>query len=301
MTDHDAYWHAQIREVMPDLVIENYQLYQEGLVNDVLIVNNEWVFRFTKTDWGKELMDLEDRLMRFIEPQVTLLIPSPILRKDGVLVYPYLHGEPFVREIWAAADSERQQNLADQLGLFLHELHHVETHDLDFEVPLTLAPATRETWLDIYERLVSKVYDLLLPRQIDWVETLFEPVLSRDDFFDFRPVLIHGDLAPEHILYDSDQARLSAVIDFGVAGLGDPATDLGSLISSYGETLVGKLEGKYPDLGDTLNRARFYAQAIELQWVLLGVESGELYWFTAHLGGARDIGIIPRNDDESAT
>jgi hypothetical protein len=28
---------------------------------------------------------------------------------------------------------------------------------------------------------------------------------------------------------------------------------------------------------------------VEAQWVLLGVESGETYWFTAHLGEAKDI------------
>ncbi|MFW5714458.1 MAG: hypothetical protein ACOCYU_07290, partial [Brevefilum sp.] len=71
-----------------------------------------------------------------------------------------------------------------------------------------------------------------------------------------------------------------------------PATDLGSLISSYGESLVSKIETTYPDYQKLLSRARFYAQAIELQWILLGVESGEDYWFTAHLGGARDIGMM---------
>ena len=35
--------------------------------------------------------------------------------------------------------------------------------------------------------------------------------------------------------------------------------------------------------------ARFYARGIELKWVLLGLETGEMFWFTAHLGGARDI------------
>jgi hypothetical protein len=32
-----------------------------------------------------------------------------------------------------------------------------------------------------------------------------------------------------------------------------------------------------------------YAQSIELQWVLLGLETGESFWFTAHIGGARDV------------
>jgi hypothetical protein len=27
----------------------------------------------------------------------------------------------------------------------------------------------------------------------------------------------------------------------------------------------------------------------DLEWVLLGLETGERFWFTAHLGGARDV------------
>jgi len=289
MINADVYWHDQIHKVLPGLEIESYELHQEGLVNDVLVVNGQWVIRFTHTDWGKELMTMEDQLMRFIAPQLTLKVPFPEKCTDGVMVYSLLQGDPFLRETWAGADELNQQRLADQLGLFLNELHHLSTENLDWEIPLTLAPVTLETWVDIHERFVEKVQPLLLPHQIEWVDSLVESALDKPAFFDFRPVLIHGDLAPYHILYLKEKKRLNGVIDFGIAGLGDPATDLGSLINSYGETLVSKMIGNYPDLEELLPRARFYAQAIELQWVLLGVESGEKYWFTAHLGGARDI------------
>jgi len=289
MINADVYWHDQIHKVLPGLEIESYELHQEGLVNDVLVVNGQWVIRFTHTEWGKELMTMEDQLMRFIAPQLTLKVPFPEKCTDGVMVYSLLQGDPFLRETWAGADELNQQRLADQLGLFLNELHHLSTENLDWEIPLTLAPVTLETWVDIHERFVEKVQPLLLPHQIEWVDSLVESALDKPAFFDFRPVLIHGDLAPYHILYLKEKKRLNGVIDFGIAGLGDPATDLGSLINSYGETLVSKMIGNYPDLEELLPRARFYAQAIELQWVLLGVESGEKYWFTAHLGGARDI------------
>lgn len=289
MTETQAYWREQIRQILPDLTITKFELHREGLVNDILIVNDEWVIRFTKTEWGQELMDLEARLLRFLAPRLTLSIPSPMKRDDSVLVYPHLHGQTFAREIWAEADRERQQAIADQLGQFLSELHEAPVNDLDWEMPHTLAPVTRESWLDIHERFNEQVLPLLLPHQIDWVETLFETALGKPDFFEYDPVLIHGDLAPYHILFSKAEMQLTGVIDFGVAGMGDPATDFGNLISSYGETLVSKLERSYPGLDVLLPRARFYAHAIELQWVLLGIESGEKYWFTAHLGGARDI------------
>jgi aminoglycoside 2''-phosphotransferase len=289
MEYQEPYWHALIHQVMPDLEIDHYELHQEGLVNDVLIVNDQWVFRFTKTDWGKELMDLEDNLMHFLQSKLSLSVPSPFKRGDGVLVYPMLEGETFLRKTWQNLSKHDQQGVGDQLGRFLKELHQLDTTGLGCEVPLTLAPVTRETWLDIFQRIVEKIYPLMLPHQIQWVEELFEPVLSEGKFFDYQPSLIHGDLSPYHILYLPAETRLNGVIDFGVAGLGDPATDVGTLLSYYGETLVRLISKAYPSMEDFLPRARFYAQAIDLQWVLLGVETGEKYWYTAHLGNAKDI------------
>lgn len=293
MIDMDAYWHDQIHSVMPDLEIKKYALHREGIVNDVLIVNDQWVIRFTKSDWGKEVMAWEDQLMRFLHPRVSLAVPFPEKRMEGALVYPLLQGEPFLRSFWALAEVEQQAALAQQIGTFLWDLHSAPTGDLSWEVPATLAPVSRETWLDIYERVADKVTALLLPHQIEWMENLFDSAFGQPDFFDFEPALVHGDLAPYHLLYLRREGRLNGVIDFGIAGMGDPATDLGSLFSSYGESLVEKIQPYYPNYAALLPRARFYAEAMELQWVLLGVESGEQYWFTAHLGGARDIGGAP--------
>ena len=289
MVEGESYWHQQIHNIMPDLEIRSLKLHREGLVNDVLIVNNQWVFRFAKTDWGKEQMATEGELMRFLGPQLPINIPSPEICLDDVIVYPLVKGKEFRREVWQNVDEAGQQAYADQLGGFLRELHGITTNGLDWEVPPTLAPVTQETWEEIYDRVVDSVYPHLLRHQVYWVDTLFRTALDSPGFFDFKPALVHGDLALYHILYSPEENRITGVIDFGVAGLGDPATDLGSLINCYGESLAGKMVNAYPEMEDFLPRARFYAQAIELQWALLGVESGEYYWFTAHIGGARDI------------
>jgi aminoglycoside 2''-phosphotransferase len=122
------------------------------------------------------------------------------------------------------------------------------------------------------------------------MDELFASAFDVEGFFDFDEVLIHGDLGPYHLLYDEAARRLNGVIDFGLAGLGDPATDLGSLIVHYGEGLVSRIKPFYPLYDKLLPRARFYAKAAEVHSALLGVETGENYWFTAHLGEARDIG-----------
>jgi aminoglycoside 2''-phosphotransferase len=143
--------------------------------------------------------------------------------------------------------------------------------------------------MDIRARVEEKVYPLLLRNQITWADNLFNQALENPQYFEYSPALIHADLAPYHILYVSSNQEISGVLDFGVAGIGDPALDLGAIISNYGESFVRKLDTSYPGMDALLPRARFYAQAIELQWVLLGIETDDHFWFTAHLGGARDI------------
>jgi aminoglycoside 2''-phosphotransferase len=279
----------RIQAIMPELQIQHFEINQEGLINDVAIVNKKLVFRFAKTERYEKILDDEMKILDIIRSRIGMEVPTPIYRSQDCVVYPFLEGQPFLRETLLKLESDVQIKTAEQLGKFLHGLHTVENSGLDWEIPPTLAPVTHDKWLEIRQRVKEKIYPLLLNHQIQWAEKLFDGVLSDPESFEYRPALIHGDLAPYHILFDQNNHKITGVIDFGVAGMGDPASDIGSLITAYGESFVIKMQTSYPNLEIYLPRARFYAQSIELQWVLLGIETGESFWFTAHLGGARDV------------
>jgi aminoglycoside 2''-phosphotransferase len=89
----------------------------------------------------------------------------------------------------------------------------------------------------------------------------------------YSPAVVHGDLAPYHLCFNPAAHRLSGVIDFGNAGLGDPAVDLGSLILAFGEGLLWQIETVYPRMSGLVDRARFYAATFELRWALAAVRS----------------------------
>ena len=289
MTDSTETLRYRIQTIMPELEIQHFEINQEGLINDVAIVNKRLVFRFAKTEKYAKILDDEMKILDLIRPRIELQVPTPVYRGPGSVVYPFLEGQPFLRETLLKLESDEQAKTAEQLGKFLHDLHTTEITEVGGEIPSTLAPVTRATWLDIRQKVKDKIYPLLLNHQIQWAENLFEGVLAQPESFDYPQALIHGDLAPYHILFDSKESKITGVLDFGVAGMGDPASDIGSLITAYGERFVGKMKATYPHLDAFLPRARFYAQSIELQWVLLGMETGETFWFTAHLGNARDI------------
>lgn len=289
MSDHTAHLRQRVQTIMPDLVITQVELNQEGLINDVAIVNQSLVFRFAKTTQYAEFLQNELKILDLIRDRVGVAVPTPIYRSHDTVVYPFLPGHSLTRNQWLALDSATQQRLAEQLGAFLYGLHTTSIATVDWEIPPTLAPVTYEKWVAIRQRVQEKVYPLLLKHQIQWAEQLFDRVLATPTTFDYVPVLIHGDLAPYHILWDDTKNAITGVIDFGVAGIGDAASDIGILITTYGEHFVHRMQNAYPGLPTYLPRARFYAQSIELQWVLLGLETGENFWFTAHIGGARDV------------
>jgi len=275
---------------MPKLKIKRIELIDEGLFNEVVVVNNEYVFRFARSEEGVETLDREKRILDLIQPTVGFNIPVPDYCHKDCMVYRFIDGEPLMLEKIRSWDQNTRSRMAEGLGRFLFNLHGTDLARAGETVPPTLAPVTRERWLKIYEGIKETVYPLLWKYQIQWAERVFGGMLNDERYFEYEPTLIHGDLRPYHILTDSEGRQIKGVLDFGVAGLGDPASDFGTLINTYGESFVSRMKSSYPDLERYLPRARFYAQALELQWVWFGVDFKENFWFAAHLGCARDIG-----------
>ena len=279
----------RVRAIMPDLKIEHFERDDEGLINDILIVNGEFVFRFAKSEEYARLLQNEVKILDLIRPLLDVQVPEPFYLNPDCMAYPFLTGQPLSRKRILGFDQGIQNQLATQLGRFLSQLHTVDLSRVDWEIPFTRAPVRRERWLEMQAKVKEKLYPLLQKYQKEWAEDLFSSVLDDPSASSYQPALIHGDLASYHILFDEQERKINAVIDFGMAGLGDAASDLGGLISIYGESFVSMMRETYLDLESYLPRARFYAQLLELEWVLLGFESGDSFWFTAHLGGARDI------------
>jgi aminoglycoside 2''-phosphotransferase len=279
----------RVRAIMPALEIEQFEINPEGLINEVVIVNQKYVFRFARTEEYARILDIELKILDLIRSQIGISVPTPIYVSTDSMVYPLLGGQPLSRKMVLGFDESTQNHIAGQLGAFLYRLHTTEITGLDWEIPSTLAPVKRQDWTGIWQDVKDKIYPLIQIYQIEWAEDLFHSVLNDPQSSTWEPALIHGDLASYHILIDTQTRNITGVIDFGMAGVGDAASDIGGLISIYGETFVNRMHTSYPHLEKYIPRARFYSQLLELEWVLRGLKSGESFWFTAHLGGARDI------------
>ena len=284
LLDPEAKYRSLIRTIAPDLDIHKLEINMDGMANDVVIVNSELVFRFAKGELGHSSYFREIHALEVLRGQVDLPIPVPFYTAQDVIAYHFLPGESFTRDRLVALSPDDLKAAAGQLAAFLRVMHAIN----DPALPLTAAPVRVEQFQEQRRRAREVLFPLLLPHQVDWVEQLYA-FMDQPAAFDVEPVLSHHDLAPYHILFNPQSRRLSGVIDFGVSGLGDPASDLGALLQYYGPEFVSQMAEAYPSMDQYLPRARFYAQAIEIQWVLLGLDSGEQFWFTAHLGGWRGL------------
>jgi aminoglycoside phosphotransferase (APT) family kinase protein len=217
-------------------------------------------------------------------------VPIFEIQDRDFVTYPFLVGEPLFRNTILRLVAEQQEHLARQLAEFLRDMHAIPLSVLqEKRIRRSGGRQTQAEWLELYKSVHQEIFPLMYRSTQSWVEAHFAPLIEDPGWLTHDPVLIHDDLAQYHILYDPPNTSISGIIDFGTAGLGDPARDYAMLINVYGESFVQRM-GKYDDrLPSLIDRARFYAGTFELQWVLGGIRSGDNDWFTAHLDRARDV------------
>jgi len=289
-------YRQQIQAFLGDEKLESIELNNEGLVNDVFIVNGRRVFRFPKYDWAYEDMRHEALCLALAGRYVSLPLPQWTLQDDAFVTYPLITGEPLQRHTILQLAEVDQEKLASQIGVFLRQLHAIPPAEARQQgIQPSVTNKTPQNWLDFYATIQEKLFPYLMNFQKEWLRYLFAPVVNDPDFMAYETCFINGDLATYHLLYDAESHRLNGIIDFGTAGLGDPATDFAMLINQYGESFVRRLDRYYPHLDALINRARFRAAAVELEWALGGLNHPEdPSWFFVHLGRARDMDLLSK-------
>jgi aminoglycoside phosphotransferase (APT) family kinase protein len=177
----------------------------------------------TATDYALKVPK-EQELLPGLAKRLSVNIPAPIKRGKTSTDYPY----PFSIYRWLSGKSINLLTLTDQdteqlafdLAKFLKELQAIN----DIEGP---EPGQHNSWrgdhVSVYDKgareQIAELSDV-----IDASRALALWDKASATKWDKQPVWIHGDFAIGNILMDD--GKLSAVIDFGGAAVGDPACDL---------------------------------------------------------------------------
>lgn len=193
------------------------------------------ILRFARTAEVAAAHRREAALLPLVARSVSFAVPAPAFFRDWgdrtCMGYPLIPGRPLtVDDDWPA------------LAGVLRELHGI--------------PARQDgsAWRAYYERLWADVTGEVLPV----LDAALRAALVRayrqflDGDWDFTPVLVHRDLAPEHILVDDD-GRIVGLIDFEDATIGDPAIDFAGLLPILGPE---RIETLIADYGRPISRDR---------------------------------------------
>jgi aminoglycoside 2''-phosphotransferase len=288
MTDRFDTYLESIRSAYPALAIRTIEYLGEGQNSDVLIANGEFVFRFPRYEHVLEGLRTEVAIVAGIRPHVTLEVPAPqYLALEGrplgeaFVGYRRIPGEPLWRETFRGIRDPRVlDTVAAQLGSFLKELHGVPPEAIGCQLPLY---DTYDQYVDLYGRIREKLYAFMRPDAREAVTLHFEKYLGDASDSAYDPILRHGDFGTSNILFDSQSGAIRGILDFGSAGLGDPAVDFAGLLSQYGEEFVGLCGRAYPGFEALVDRTRFYRGTFALQEALFGHEHGDRDAFRAGL------------------
>ncbi|GGS16720.1 phosphotransferase [Streptomyces aureoverticillatus] len=192
-----------------------------GTVNAVFRLGDDMSVRLPRIPGGADDVVMESRWLPWLAPQLPAPVPTVLGRGEPGEGYPWtwsvhrwLDGENPV----AGAVTEPPA-LAEDLAAFITALRRADTAG---GPPACrggpLATDDAETRAAIAElRGLGVAFDL------DAATAAWETAL-RAPAWDGPPAWVHSDLMPGNLLVRD--GRLSAVIDFGTAGVGDPACDL---------------------------------------------------------------------------
>ena len=84
----------RIRQYFPDLAINQMEVNSDGLMNDVLVVNQERVFRFARDEeWIRESLAREVKVLELAKEYVRIPVPVFDVQEADCVSYRLLPGQ----------------------------------------------------------------------------------------------------------------------------------------------------------------------------------------------------------------
>jgi aminoglycoside phosphotransferase (APT) family kinase protein len=235
--------------------------------------DGDWIIRVPKLDYARDEIErqtcLGPRLLELGFP-----VPSgwQVIRDAAGKVvagaYRFVPGE-----LAPSSGVRALRRLPPQLAVLLNRLH---------ALPVSLGNACGggdwQIWPGFYSRLVDQCLPWLTPASASYVRRLAGhlpvSVITMPRF-----VVVHGDLAPWHLVCDSD-IQIRAVLDFLGPVNTDPAIDFGRIVQHWGLDFAESVLSGYEHEVDPGFRRRMviYAHLEPLKSIKAGTERNQHQW-----------------------
>ncbi|GIF67023.1 phosphotransferase [Asanoa ishikariensis] len=197
-----------------------------GTVNVLFRLGDDLVVRLPRVDWSLGDIETEATWLPWLAPRLPVTIPTPVAAGAPGEGYPW----PWAIYRWLPGAVPVEGRLADPLGLAADLAEFVKAMRAVDRVALPGSPPAAyrggghslldETARNALDGLGGQLdADTLAAAREAWAADLAVPDYAGP------PVWLHADLMPGNLLVDP-RGRLTAVIDFGTLGVGDPSCDL---------------------------------------------------------------------------
>lgn len=161
---------------------------------------------------------------------------------------------------------------------------------------LRCAAGRREAYRSFFSTVRTEMLPLFTAPEQAAIVAFWSRALEDDTCFDFTPTLVHRDLITEHVLWNPTAGHLTGVIDWGDAGIDDPAVDFAGLWRQLGEAFARQMLAAYASdalhdttMTDMLRRMDFYAGMEPFHEIHYGQVHGDAAHLAHGMAWAREL------------
>ena len=253
----------------------------EGEFTSAWLANEDSVCRFPKHMDAVTSLKREACLLPRIASGLPLPIPQPVcylLPGDPhvVAIHPLVAGEALTRGLFESLDDDGQDRCAGQVARFLSCLHKSDP------APAQSCGVKRADYQSRYGdvRGCAEQYLALQISSADYeyARRVVDEFLTAEaiELKDYR--LLHGDLSPDHVLWN--QKQVVGILDFGDMEIGDVAWDLVYLWEDYGPEFLRRFIRHFPaaDAESLLRRTYRFGELDAVEWaanICAGTREGD--------------------------
>lgn len=194
--------------------------------------------------------DGERRALEFLRSRLPVGVPDWRLFTPELIACPRVPGSPAAVVdldvgdwVWRFDQTAPPAAFLESLAEALAALHRVDPEEAAGAQLIVLRP--EDIRAATAERVDRARDGLAVP---DDVWRRWHEWLADDSSWPSHVVVVHGDLHPGHILVDDEQ-RVTGILDWSEAHVGDPATDFSLLYASAGLDTLTSLLGHYAAAG----------------------------------------------------
>ena len=219
---------SEISKNFPDIIIKAYHRVDTGWMNQIIIVNDNLVFRFPRTNSAVKKLAIELNLLSILKQPPVKLPEYKFIHME----YPFFAGYKIIKGDTIENAKSLGRNVLNDFTALLNYMRTFKSNSLkDTLLPLYNA----NSWIK-YEKSLIRSFQAALEEYtgteyFNEIFSLLDTAMS--DLNDSDISLIHGDLSRGNVILNRKHSRINGIIDWSDASYGDRALDIAAIIDGF--------------------------------------------------------------------